>query len=697
MKLLLAVGMICILSLLYGCGGTQPVKKNIYTIIKNEIEFNSSNGFIDKNMLTQRHEKSYESIKDLLMNGASPNYKDGLVFYRTPLEMAITEGIDDTAILLIRYGADLNYTSPYTNEPLLITSTKKGMTNIIKEMIKKNIDVNAVDDRGFNALNYIDSPSVKMELIYALVDEGIAYKPSIKNENNILLKLLTSYNIYKTEDYLIKLAYLSSLVEHKSYDEVTRSQLGDGYNKYLDYLSYYRMDCALSISNWRADKKMCKNQIASGFGKAFNKYNYMVFDGLISHGYFKKGVLTKAGVNVYSGEFLNGSYKNGKLYKEGKILFSGLFKQGKYSKGTLYGGGLPYFYGAFIDNKPSGSGICYVNKRKEKCSYKNNQRVDSIHLARVKKERQQKELSRLKFCQSNPYPLSDVKAFINKIPKACLREYSSLVTSAQKYDPSWTYNDISSNYNEVNKCVKVHQKKFKKLALKEKYYIHKADKKSCNKGDPIYVNSEYYAQDMSYIEDGLGYADELRSSAGDIMEDVKSMRGRYISQKKQQEKDQAIGTLLGAITAYGQEYSNLKSQRNTQISNALNNQAQMQKSADQWAKTNQQRFSQGLGGISGKRYIDNSSSVTASSLNLNKDNEIGRSKPKDKGTHNYTFECEATGQTTTIPIPNYYTSSCDDALKVFSKVYACNLIDDMDSAQSGCVNACGRPDCMQAE
>lgn len=62
-------------------------------------------------------------------------------------------------------------------------------------------------------------------------------------------------------------------------------------------------------------------------------------------------------------------------------------------------------------------------------------------------------------------------------------------------------------------------------------------------------------------------------------------------------------------------------------------------------------------------------------------------------SENYSFTCP-TGQNYSIPV-SYKNASCGAAMKNFARVFSCNLINDMGSAQSRCQQACGNAQCAE--
>ena len=626
----------------------------------------------------------YNKIKNLLDSGLNPN---AVSQYVTLLELAINNNLTEIAVLLIQRGSDVNHISRFDNKPLIISATQRGNIEVVSSLIKAGAYINGTDIHGKNALDYISNSKVDISLIKLLIDNGA----NISNQNNSKKFVAMLYSQFKQagdERYIAKLAYLDSL---HFFNEVDYQAIKED-DVYQTYIRLFSFNCKLSPGDWYVPSKHCLTGSSANKITAFNKESLNIFKGSIKNKKLLKGTVLSGKDVLFSGTFEKNSYKQGALYNNGVLVFDGEFKNTSFYKGKVYKQGKVTFIGYLKNNKPHGKGQCLYEGRFEKCHFKGNKRIDLAHKKR-------KEYDRLKYCQSNPFSIEGISKHAKELSRACSNEYKSFEYVVNDYTPDYTTKHVRSKLYNVTQCLRNLNKSQERLTTILKQVSYKANRINCKSSEPVFHNIKLYRSDLTKANSILDTIKPMQTAANEMMEEVSNIRYSYIEQKKSNERKQILGAILTGVTQYAQEYSRLKTERQIQYAQAVKRQNAMSASSREWASTMQKRFSQGKSsdGISGKRYIDNSSSITASSLNLNKDNEIGRSKSKDKGTHNYTFECEATGQTTTIPIPNYYTSSCDDALKVFSKVYACNLIDDMDSAKSRCVNACGRSDCMQAE
>jgi ankyrin repeat protein len=129
-------------------------------------------------------------VKLLLNYGADVNYVSPYTGI-TPLFLASDEDTDNAAgiiQLLLDYGADINWSDKSSKETALIVATKYGLLPIVKVLLKNGADVNHQDKDGRTALFHA---VFNIELIYTqdeLVEED--FKQEIRTNINILKELL---------------------------------------------------------------------------------------------------------------------------------------------------------------------------------------------------------------------------------------------------------------------------------------------------------------------------------------------------------------------------------------------------------------------------------------------------------------------------------------------------------------------------
>lgn len=671
----------------------NEVRKNtgsLYSLIN--MEAHKRNKTIELDDKEKKRRKSiYIKIKNKLKSGVNPDTKD---WNRdTPLYTAVENNMSDLALLLIEYGANVNYIASYSksyyvNNPVLYIAIKRRMYDVASEMIKKGAKVNITHGAN-NALDLAISKDAPQEIIFLLVDAGakINYRAgSITNQYTVIHKLVDKYNQSNSNNDLINLALLISISNQNELDLNLKGKLGEDINKLYYYSNILGYKCGLVKDRWKTSDALCRNGLATGKGVAFNKYL-----GL-----------------EYKGEIKNGFLVKGSVFKNNQKLFSGVFnKNFTYMKGTLFKKGVPFFVGYYKKNIPDGPGICFFKLNKEKCIYQKGRRIDPIYIARVEKNQQKQKLVRIRFCQSNPYPLQRINKLEKKLRQPCHSEANNYIDGINEYTPDYTIDHLKSDYKDLSLCIDKLSREHKKLHSLIDAYADRSVAYNCHSNDPIFHNAKMFEEDLDFLDDAVDLAGDIRSEAYSILDDAKRARSRYKSAKRQQEKDQLIGGLLGATGAFVNEYGKIKAQKSNQLQQALIQQARMQNGTSGWKKRQYGNPSNSDESIGNSRYIDKSSSVNLASLNSNNlKNELGASDGKKKikvtGTTSYSFNCSATGQTTTIQIPKYYREhpthpNCEAALKNYSKVYSCNLIDNMKSANQRCMDDCDRPDCMLAE
>ncbi len=82
------------------------------------------------------------------------------------------------------------------------------------------------------------------------------------------------------------------------------------------------------------------------------------------------------------------------------------------------------------------------------------------------------------------------------------------------------------------------------------------------------------------------------------------------------------------------------------------------------------------------------------SLNQANSSSGGGGAAAQEKEESFTFTCPMGRSPNTVKIP-YYTASCLTAAKTFTKAFACNLVDEMQSAQASCQSSCGNPSCLE--
>jgi ankyrin repeat protein len=87
-------------------------------------------------------------IELLILNGANINGGDP-----TPLQLAVTSGSEDIAILLIERGADFNHVGPDGTGIIHLTATA-GCKTLLTLLLEKKVDPNLKDNRGFAVIHY---------------------------------------------------------------------------------------------------------------------------------------------------------------------------------------------------------------------------------------------------------------------------------------------------------------------------------------------------------------------------------------------------------------------------------------------------------------------------------------------------------------------------------------------------------------
>lgn len=117
---------------------------------KANINYTDENGFNPLNIAIESGDM--ELTKFLIKNGANVNslMQDGLSL----IGYAIAQNNMDLLQILIENGANVNYTNgdSWANTPLQ-TASRLGLDNVVRILLTRNADINAVDMNGNTALH----------------------------------------------------------------------------------------------------------------------------------------------------------------------------------------------------------------------------------------------------------------------------------------------------------------------------------------------------------------------------------------------------------------------------------------------------------------------------------------------------------------------------------------------------------------
>lgn len=230
-------------------------------------------------------------VKDLLKQGANPNYVDALK--RTPLEWAIPSNIE-VAKALLEGGADPNKKNELGNSPLHL-AIMFGSPESVKLLVDAKADLNVTNSNGSTPLEFAKSS------VNSVVDK---YKPKAKEVLDIISKAQTkgsiSFNGMKYEGDLV-------------------NGVPNGKGKF-------------TMSNgtkYEGEVRDGKPDIQGKFTMSDGTY----YEGQIANGVFEgQGTFVLADNSKYIGEFKNGKPNGiGAIYAPSGIIV----QQGEYKDGNL--------------------------------------------------------------------------------------------------------------------------------------------------------------------------------------------------------------------------------------------------------------------------------------------------------------------------------------------------------------------------
>ncbi len=139
----------------------------------------------------------YATIKNMLDNGLDPNLKDEGSARAGLLNTACNRGRIKIVQLLLSRGADVNLAGNQGRTPMMRAAGHAETLDILRILIKKNADIQAVDDHGIsvfdNAVLGVVSRQTSMESFMFLVDQGLdVNKSTQKGETAGYTALMTA-------------------------------------------------------------------------------------------------------------------------------------------------------------------------------------------------------------------------------------------------------------------------------------------------------------------------------------------------------------------------------------------------------------------------------------------------------------------------------------------------------------------------
>ena len=139
----------------------------------------------------------YTTIKKMLDNGLDPNLKGKGSAQAGLLNTACNRGRIKIVQLLLSRGADVNLAGNQGRTPMMRAAGHAKTLDILRILIKKNADIQAVDDHGIsvfdNAVLGVVSRQTSMESFIFLVDQGLdVNKSTQKGETAGYTALMTA-------------------------------------------------------------------------------------------------------------------------------------------------------------------------------------------------------------------------------------------------------------------------------------------------------------------------------------------------------------------------------------------------------------------------------------------------------------------------------------------------------------------------
>ena len=251
------------------------------------------------------------------------------------------------------------------------------------------------------------------------------------------------------------------------------------------------------------------------------------------------------------------------------------------------------------------------------------------------RKNKQEKIAVLKFCQSNPYPTSELNKFLGSIKQGCKAKYKSYIREAKKHnikEPIYG-SDLYRASKKIRKCL---DKESDYYSLEDDYKsISDKAVRECNKSDNAIRMTELFKQDLALAKDGFKNYSKMDSVVRKISSKLSDLEAEYESNqvaRRQRSNSSELKDIMEGWVPGGS---------NTKLQEIQNNQMK-------WLQNFQKN--QNIRQQSQSKYIDNSSKATASNSSRSQNNtpiytsvssgsKTTKSKPKKITARKKTNSC----------------------------------------------------------
>lgn len=186
--------------------------------------------------------------------------------HRTVLAQCLAAGFEEHALYLIEKGANVNLLSSHYDEYPIILAARKGLISIVKEMIKRGVDLNVMNSHGQNCLMECFNYSVPkfVELVELLKKHDFNFNHTDLEQSNILFYMARKqYPTEFDEDCIkviletnINLAHTNKVGE----DILEYNKKHHGSVEFFSFMEKYLLEKSISQQN-NHEKKSKKQKI----------------------------------------------------------------------------------------------------------------------------------------------------------------------------------------------------------------------------------------------------------------------------------------------------------------------------------------------------------------------------------------------------------------------------------------------------
>lgn len=196
----------------------------------------------------------------------------------------------------------------------------------------------------------------------------------------------------------------------------------------------------------------------------------------------------------------------------------------------------------------------------------------------TEEEKEKRRKDNFYFCHSNPFPVSSLQSYINKLKKLPCTDKMKVFYRRAKTFPATEAHPRGLGYlKSINKCTKDLKGDFSYFQKQRDKILYRANNiASCKPTDAIYHNAKSFREDMATAKSAYRHIQGLADDVNDVHQQLVNTYNRAKSNRRSAQRTQNFHNLIQGINslANSSQWRNLsnknynfKTYTNTQITN----------------------------------------------------------------------------------------------------------------------------------